>query len=70
LVKNKEIELEKVIDFCCLDWDSEILKFEKKKMPVSTASIFQANQPIYDKSINLNLKYTQFSDFFNTLEKL
>ena len=70
LVKNKEIELEKVINFCCLDWDSKILKFEKKKMPVSSASIFQANQPIYDKSINLNLKYTQFSDFFNKLEKL
>ena len=70
LVNNQEIELKKVIDFCCLDWDSEILKFDKKKKPVSTASIFQANQPIYDKSINLNLKYTQFSDFFNKLEKL
>ena len=70
LVNNQEIELKKVIDFCCLDWNSEILKFDKKRKPVSTASIFQANQPIYDKSINQNLKYTQFSDFFNKLEKL
>ena len=70
LVNNQEIELKKVIDFCCLDWNSEILKFDKKKKPVSTASIFQANQPIHNKSINLHLKYTQFSDFFNKLEKL
>ena len=70
LVSNQETELKKIIEFCSLDWDSEILKFDKKKMPVSTASIFQANQPIYDKSINLSLKYTQFSDFFNKLEKL
>jgi len=70
LINHQEIESKKILDFCGLDWDSEVLKFYEKKMPVSTASIFQANQPLYDKSINLSSKYPQFSEFFSKLEQL
>ena len=28
---------------------------------------YEANQPLYDKSINISAKYPQFSDFFNKL---
>ena len=69
LIKNQETESKKILDFCGLDWNSEVLKFYEKKIPVPTASIFQANQPLYEKSINISDKYPQFSDFFSKLEK-
>jgi len=70
LVKNQETESKKIFDFCGLYWNSEVLKFYEKKLPVPTASIFQANQPLYEKSINISDKYPHFSDFFSKLEKL
>ena len=67
LINNQEAESKKILNFCKLNWDSEVLKFYEKKIPVQTASIYQANQPLYDKSINISAKYPQFSDFFNKL---
>ena len=70
LINNQELESKNLLEFCELDWDSKILKFYEKKKPVPTASIFQANQPLYNKSVNLSSKLFQFSDFFDKLEKL
>ena len=70
LVKNKEVEIKKIIEFCGLDWDLNCLEFHKKnKTPIKTVSINQARKPIYTKSINSSEFYSKnLSKLFNIID--
>ena len=43
-----------MINFCGLDWDENCLLFYKNKSPIKTASAFQARQPIYRSSLEID----------------
>ena len=52
LIKDSNVEIKKIINFCGLKWESECLNFYKKKTFIKTLSFNQANKPIYNSSIN------------------
>ena len=67
LIANKELETKKILNFCGLDWDDNCLDFHKNKKPVSTASLAQVRQPLYNSSIE---KWKNYSKELKILNKL
>ena len=69
IIKDKEVEIKKIIQFCGLEWDPACLNHhQNKKTPISTVSVAQARKPIYSSSINSNNNYTQYlSELFSAL---
>jgi predicted O-linked N-acetylglucosamine transferase (SPINDLY family) len=69
IVKDKETEIKKIIKFCDLEWDPACLNhYKNNKTPISTVSVAQARQPIYNSSLNSNSNYTKYlSELFNAL---
>ncbi len=67
LVKNKDSEIKKIINFCDLDWDDNCLKPEDNKKSVSTASLSQVRSPIYKSSIK---NWENYSNKLNKLKKI
>ena len=70
LVKDQEKISKKILEFCDLEWDDKCLSFYKTAVPVHTVSLHQSRQPIYKKSINSNINYSKYKDFFDQLKKL
>ncbi len=63
LVKNTEDVSKKIIKFCDLEWEPNLLDYHKKNTaPIKTASVNQADKPVYKKSLD---KFTKFEKFFN-----
>ena len=54
LVEKRELMIKKIINICDLDWDPNCLLFYKSKIPIKTASAFQARQPIYKSSVSVD----------------
>ena len=52
LVDNLEDETRKVLSFCELKWEENVLNFNKNKRRVMTVSSTQVREKIYKKSIN------------------
>ena len=52
LIKNTKKEVEKLINFCDLNWDQNCLTFYNNKRVVKTASNYQTRNKIYSTSIN------------------
>ena len=62
LVVDNNNEIKRIINFCDLNWEEDCLNYHKKNTsPISTASINQANKPIYKDSLN---KYDFYKEFF------
>ena len=60
IVQDKDTEIKKLIDFCDLKWDSACLNHHKSnKTKISTVSVVQARKPIYNSSLNSNLKFSK-----------
>lgn len=51
LVANQEEMSRRLVDFVGLEWEDACLEFHKTERVVKTASIWQARQPIYTKSV-------------------
>lgn len=51
LVQDIEAGSRKIVEFCGLDWDPACLSFDKVQRPVSTASLYQVRQPVYQRSV-------------------
>ena len=70
IVKDKETEIKKIIQFCELEWDAACLNHHKSnKTPISTVSVTQARKPIYSSSLNSNNNYTKYlSELFSALD--
>ncbi|MDA9615874.1 sulfotransferase [Candidatus Pelagibacter sp.] len=66
LIINKQLETKKMLEFCNLDWDNNCLDFHKNKKPVSTASLAQIRQPLYNSSVG---KWKNYSSNLETLKK-
>ena len=67
LISHKEIETKKILNFCDLAWDDNCLDFHKNKKIVSTASLAQVRQPLYNSSVG---RWKNYSKELSTLEKL
>jgi tetratricopeptide (TPR) repeat protein len=50
LVSDREAETRRLISFCGLEWDDACLQPERNTRAISTASIWQARQPVYRSS--------------------
>jgi tetratricopeptide (TPR) repeat protein len=66
IINNPKNEINKIIDFCSLEWEDECMQFHKNKTPIKTMSTAQARRPIYKTSIN---SYEKFSLFLEDLNK-
>jgi tetratricopeptide (TPR) repeat protein len=51
LVRDFEPQVKRLLDFCDLDWDENCRTFYRTSRPVSTSSLSQVRQPLYDASI-------------------
>ena len=67
LVKNQEIEIKNLLNFCNLEFEQECLQHHKSKNPIKTVSINQSRHPIYKDSIESNLKYKNFNNLFKDI---
>jgi len=60
LTKNQNIEIEKLLNFCNLDWDENCLHFYKNNRSVKTASKDQVRQKMYSGSSDAWKKYKNY----------
>lgn len=51
LVSNSVEEVQKLLDFCGLNWEDACLKVDQNNKPVATASAVQVRQPISNASV-------------------
>ena len=64
LIKDKNSEIRKIIDFCELKWDENCLKPEENKKAVATASLSQVRSPVYKSSVK------KWKNYLHELQKL
>ena len=67
LVKNQDVEIKNLLNFCNLKFEKECLEHHKSKNPIKTVSINQSRQAIYKDSVESNLKYKNFSNLFKDI---
>tara|TARA_B110001469_G_C9283324_1_gene156433 strand:- start:181 stop:459 length:279 start_codon:yes stop_codon:yes gene_type:complete len=69
LVTNQEDETRKILKYCNLEFEDRCINYTENKIPVSTVSISQAREKIYNSSINLSDKYLNYFSFLNRVVK-
>ena len=67
LIIDKSEKAKKLLAFCNLEWDENCLNFHKNKKSVSTASLAQVRQPLYNTSVG---KWKSYSEELGELKKL
>jgi len=67
LVTNTEAVSRRMIDFVGLDWDDACLRHEENPRIITTASKWQARQPVYDNSLERWHHYTPWIGPFTAL---
>jgi tetratricopeptide (TPR) repeat protein len=50
-VEDIELQARKLLEWCGLPWDDQVLRFYENDRPVITASVSQVRQPIYSSSV-------------------
>ena len=68
LVYNFENEVKKLLDFCKINWDKNVLNYFNNKRRVLTVSSAQIRESVYKSSINSWLNYKK--DLEKHFEKL
>ena len=59
LVSDVEGEARRMLDFCELEWDSQVLDFYKSAEASTTASASQVRQPVYNTSVERWRAYSE-----------
>ncbi len=52
LVQEPEAEARKVLEFCEMPWEDQVLEFHRQQAPSMTASAMQVRQPVHTDSID------------------
>ena len=60
LIKDKDSQIRKIINFCGLKWEEKCLMFHENNTPIKTMSTAQARKPIYKTSLNSFDKFKKF----------
>ena len=60
LVENPRSEIQKLLNFCELDWDENCLNHHKNERAIKTASFTQARKPIYKTAIKSSDRYKDY----------
>ena len=69
LIKNPKTRIEKLLNYCDLEWEENCLNFHNNKNPIKTLSVNQANKPIYKTSIKKSDFYKEdLSSLFSNLD--
>ncbi len=67
LVTDREAETRRMIDFAGLDWDAACLEPERNDRAVTTASLWQARQPVYASSLE---RWRRYEPWLGELRRL
>jgi len=70
LINNPKEQIEKLLNFCELNWEEDCLNYNKKTAAIKTVSATQARKPIYKTSLNSYEKYYNYLDMFKKIEEL
>lgn len=57
LVNSPQKEIRRLVQYCELDWQDEMMDFHQNSAPTATASLSQVRQPIYKTSVNRWKRY-------------
>ena len=60
LIENPKPEIEKLLEFCGLDWDEKCLNHHNNKRSIKTASSTQARKPIYKTGLTASNKFDKY----------
>jgi len=60
IIAQPEAEVERLLTFCGLAWESACLTFHQTDRPVMTASMSQVRQPLYSSAMGRWRRYTAF----------
>jgi len=60
MVDDSEKEIERLLDFCGLEKESDCFEFHKNKRAVRTASVAQVRQPIYRDAMKASIPYLEY----------
>ena len=70
LILNQETETRLLLKYCKLNWEPEVMKFEKNTRAVKTASVAQVREGLYRTSVGGWENYKEFLDpLYLTLKK-
>ncbi len=64
LIETPDNETRRLIEACGLPWDDKCLNFHKDKRTITTASVWQARQPIYKSS---KKRWSHYAEFLGEL---
>ena len=64
LVNDPRIEIEKLLQYCDLNWDENCMSHDKNSRSIKTASATQARQPIYKSAIKSSNIFKNYMDDF------
>ena len=67
LVQNSKTEIEKLLNFCELNWDENCLNHHKNERAIKTASSTQARKPIYKSAIKSSKPYENYLKNFKSI---
>jgi tetratricopeptide (TPR) repeat protein len=59
MVDDFESSTRRILEFCELEWDPQVLDFDTQKRTVRTASLVQVREPIYTRSVARWRKYAK-----------
>ena len=60
LIENPKSEIEKLLQFCKLNWDEKCLNHHNNKRSIKTASSTQARKPIYKTALTASNKFDKY----------
>jgi len=60
LIENPKPEIEKLLEFCGLEWDERCLNHHNNKRSIKTASSTQARKPIYKTALTASNKFDKY----------
>jgi tetratricopeptide (TPR) repeat protein len=51
LVENQRSQTQRLLDYCCLNWEDECMDFHRNSAATATASVVQVRQPMFRSSL-------------------
>ena len=70
LINNQKKQIEKLLNFCELNWEENCLNYNKKATAIETVSATQARKSIYKTSLKSYKKYYNYLEMFKKIETL